>query len=287
MEYHQDRFEDRSLLIFQNRQLKAILPLEGSDAEVHSHRGLTFGGLLLDSGLAVDDIAGIFREVVQTLSHTGIGALTVREVPSFFWTSSKHLTGWGEMVLRLGLHRQQDSVFYAVPLPTQVKDRGKRWGMRKAQSQGLDVARSHDLATFWEQVLEPNLAERHAAKPIHSQLEILSLQERFPDTIQLWTVMKETEMMGGCLLFLHHRVAHCQYLSSTPAGRTHRALDLLFAKLIHLLPSDYQFLSLGTAIRQGTNLPDPGLVRWKKSWGAEAYSTFTWNLTLGEADPTT
>ncbi len=281
MEYHQDRFEDRSLVIFQKNRLRAILPLEGKDGELYSHRGLTFGGLLIDPDVNADELIGMVGQLVHSLARNGIKKLSITEVPSFFWTSPEHLSRWWHATASLGGLASESRVFYAVPLPSQVRDRGKRWGMRKALTQGLRVSRGQDLGSFWEKVLVPNLAQRHAAKPVHSLVEIESLHQKFPDTIQLWTVGQETELMGGCILFLHHGVAHCQYLSSTPLGRKYRALDLLFAELIDCLSPGYQFLSLGTAVLHTTDLPDAGLVHWKESWGAKAHPTPSWNLKFG------
>ncbi|MFT6748422.1 MAG: hypothetical protein ACJAQ1_000334, partial [Flavobacterium sp.] len=45
MEYHSDRFEDFSLLVFNNKEkLVAILPANRVDESVFSHQGLTYGG---------------------------------------------------------------------------------------------------------------------------------------------------------------------------------------------------------------------------------------------------
>ena len=49
MEYHSDRFQDFSLLIFdENQNLKAILPANRVNDIVFSHHGLTYGGLVLN-----------------------------------------------------------------------------------------------------------------------------------------------------------------------------------------------------------------------------------------------
>ena len=50
MEYHSDRFEDASLLIYDGNKLLGLLPANRSRrdaATVESHGGLTYGGLLL------------------------------------------------------------------------------------------------------------------------------------------------------------------------------------------------------------------------------------------------
>ena len=51
MEYHKDRFEDFSLLIFENEKLRAILPANKKANSVYSHQGLTYGGFVFTSKL--------------------------------------------------------------------------------------------------------------------------------------------------------------------------------------------------------------------------------------------
>lgn len=49
MEYHSDRFEDYSLLIFDEKEnLKALFPANRIENDLFSHQGLTYGGLILD-----------------------------------------------------------------------------------------------------------------------------------------------------------------------------------------------------------------------------------------------
>ncbi|MEG1026292.1 MAG: FemAB family protein, partial [Flavobacterium sp.] len=51
MEYHADRFEDFSLLIFEDEKLRAILPANKRSNSVYSHQGLTYGGLVFSAKL--------------------------------------------------------------------------------------------------------------------------------------------------------------------------------------------------------------------------------------------
>ena len=56
MEYHQDRFEDFSLLIFDEKEnIKAILPANRVGDTVFSHQGLTYGGLVIDEKTKLSD----------------------------------------------------------------------------------------------------------------------------------------------------------------------------------------------------------------------------------------
>ena len=45
MDYHSDRFEDSSLLIYRKNRLFALLPGNTKDKTYYSHQGLTYGGV--------------------------------------------------------------------------------------------------------------------------------------------------------------------------------------------------------------------------------------------------
>ena len=57
MEYHKERFEDFSLLVFDKVKLVAVLPANRVDNKVYSHQGLTYGGLVYASKLKIEKIS--------------------------------------------------------------------------------------------------------------------------------------------------------------------------------------------------------------------------------------
>ena len=46
MDYHADRFEDYSLLFYNDDELVALLPASIHELELRSHGGLTYGGMI-------------------------------------------------------------------------------------------------------------------------------------------------------------------------------------------------------------------------------------------------
>ena len=44
MDYHKDRFEDYSLMVFKDEKLVAVLPANRVEDKLFSHQGLTYGG---------------------------------------------------------------------------------------------------------------------------------------------------------------------------------------------------------------------------------------------------
>ncbi len=49
MDYHSDRFNDFSILIYKNKSLVGLIPANIFENSVYSHQGLSYGGLLLEN----------------------------------------------------------------------------------------------------------------------------------------------------------------------------------------------------------------------------------------------
>ncbi|HLT33915.1 MAG TPA: hypothetical protein VKZ98_09005, partial [Aquaticitalea sp.] len=67
MDYHQDRFEDFSLMVFKKDKLKAIFPANKTKDAVCSHQGLTYGGLVLLENEKFDEVSQMFDLVIEYL----------------------------------------------------------------------------------------------------------------------------------------------------------------------------------------------------------------------------
>ena len=67
MEYHQDKFDDYSLLIFKEDKLVALLPSNLEGAKLISHQGLSYGGLILNENIKFLDVLESFKLVLQFL----------------------------------------------------------------------------------------------------------------------------------------------------------------------------------------------------------------------------
>ena len=68
MEYHQDRFEGFSLLVFENHKLVAVLPANKQGNSVYSHQGLTYGGLVYKEETKQASVIEIFHDILFSYS---------------------------------------------------------------------------------------------------------------------------------------------------------------------------------------------------------------------------
>jgi len=266
-------------MFFQNHKVLALLPLEGEEEQVYSHRGLTYAGWIFRKGIEWTELDGILKIGLDYLREKGIKVLNLRVVPEFLCISTSQ-NDYYHLLLQNGAKILEQKDFYFTQLPFTIQDRGKKWGKRKAEKKQVQIRECFDLGKFWNEVLIPCLDQRHQAKPIHSLSEIELLKSRFPNSINLWTAHLNGELIAGTVLFSIGDVIHCQYIASTEKGRKLRALDLLFTQLMEKVFRGKRGFSLGTAILPETGLPDMGLVQWKESFGAKAFQVPSFQLDM-------
>jgi hypothetical protein len=82
MEYHSDRFEDFSLMIYEKDKLVSVLPANRVGDTVYSHQGLTYGGLVLLLNSKLYDVIYIFKAILNFLNENGINKLVIKKNPN-------------------------------------------------------------------------------------------------------------------------------------------------------------------------------------------------------------
>lgn len=279
MDYHADRFQDCSLLIYCNRQLTALLPGNLSDNCFHSHQGLTYGGMLLSPSVTLLKVEGAFQAVLEYLrTECQATSLVYRAIPHIY-----HQTPSEEdlyVLTRLGATLAARSLSSALLPGNSLPFRLLRSRQQKrAEKHHLTIVTDEDFATFWT-VLEENLRECHGTVPVHSLEEITRLHNSFPHRITLFRVCGETETLGGCVVYETDEVAHVQYIAATPRGKRCGALDLLFHHLINERYAGKRYFDFGISTEQDGQVLNEGLLFQKEGFGARAIMYDVYKLEL-------
>jgi hypothetical protein len=265
MDYHGDRFEDFSLVAFEQGRPMALLPANRSGDKMFSHQGLTYGGFVFRKGLSPKIQKDITHQMLAFLKAQGFKSLYLKPVPLLFAPGQilfNELSNGFEVEL---LGRE---ITMAIPLPlkTETWNVDKRRGLRRAMDFGLQVEDSGTFEAFWNEILIPNLWERYKAKPVHSLEEISMLARKHP--IRQLNVYKDSELLAGMTVYDMGEVVHVQYTSSSKKGRSLRALDYLVHQLCTEYYPDKKYLNLGTSHEQMGRVVKEGLFAWKKSYGS-------------------
>ena len=85
MEYHSDRFQDFSLIIYNDKgNIMALLPASIDGDTVISHGGLTFGGFVCDSKMTAAKMLDVFANVKQFLKNAGVRMFIYKCMPAIY-----------------------------------------------------------------------------------------------------------------------------------------------------------------------------------------------------------
>ncbi|WP_236642039.1 GNAT family N-acetyltransferase [Dokdonia sinensis] len=270
MEYHKDRFEDASQLIFKGKNLVAILPANQVDNTIHSHQGLTYGGLLLSNKSKLTEIIPFFKEILITLKAKGITSLIIKQLPIFYASLPSQELDY--LAFLCNAKTTRVDVASVIDNKNRIAIQSNRKeGVKKGARAGLTIVQTKDFSEFWKNILEPNLTERHGAKPTHTLAEITRLQERFPENIKQFNVLKDGAIAGGATIFETGITAHVQYISAGEHKQEWGTLDFLFEHLIETVFAHKRYFDFGISNENdGRNL-NKGLNYWKECFGARTF----------------
>ena len=267
MEYHKDRFLDYSLIILDGEKWVAVLPANVVGNEVFSHQGLTYGGLVYNEKVKLAAIIEIFKNILLFLNDNKMEKLQMKLIPSIY-----HLRPAEELNYALFLAEAQlirrDSLAVLDLLNNNSLSKLRKRSIQKGISNDFVIKEVADFESFWNEILIPNLAKKHQAKPVHSLQEILKLKALFPKNIRQFNVYQNEIIVAGTTLFESKNVVHCQYISGDEDKNDLGGLDLLFQQLIADFFKNKRFFDFGISNEnQGLKLNN-GLSYWKESFGA-------------------
>ena len=272
MDYHSDRFQDFSLLVFDEKEvLKAILPANISDNKIYSHQGLTYGGIVIDSTLKLEKFSSIYENILRFLSENNIEIINFKLLPNIYCSQPSEEIKYALFLSEAKLTRTD--VLATIDLKNQFKiDPNRMEGVKRAEKAVLEIKKTTDLSDFWNTVLLPNLKHKHETKPVHSLEEITQLQQKFPNNIVQFNVYQNDEIIAGTTLFIDKKTVHIQYISAIGDKNQHGALDYLFHHLITSFFADYSYFDFGISNENQGKKINKGLQYWKETFGARTFT---------------
>jgi hypothetical protein len=267
MEYHNDRFQDYSLVVLDKEKWVAILPANVVDNEVFSHQGLTYGGLVYNEKIKLASVIEIFKAVLSFLNENNIEKLQLKLIPSIYHQKPSEEINYALFLAEAQLIRRDSMVVIDLSKKISIAS-GRKEGITKGKKNKLEIKEVDDFELFWNTILIPNLAKKHQAKPVHSLQEMTKLKELFPENIRQFNVFENGIIVAGTTIFETENVAHCQYISGKEDKNELGGLDLLFHHLITEVFNNKRFFDFGTSNENQGRKLNNGLSYWKESFGA-------------------
>ncbi len=285
MEYHQDRFDDYSLLVYKKDKLVGLLPANIKGNVVYSHQGLTYGGLILFKQASFEEAFGAFKVVLQFLHDNEVETLELKIIPSIYNKLPSDEVNYLMFQVKGNVTRKDvlSVIDQGNKLP--IVSSNRKRGIKKAESKNLVVKEVNDFDAFWNEILIPNLQHTHKVSPVHTLEEITLLKSRFPQNIRQFNVYHNDVIVGGTTIFETERVAHAQYISANQSRQELGTLDMLFNVLVNDVFKDKSYFDFGISSENQGQQINQGLLSWKESFGSrsvvqEFYSVSTKNVNL-------
>ncbi|MGC4041425.1 MAG: GNAT family N-acetyltransferase [Flavobacterium sp.] len=278
MEYHSDRFEDFSIMVYRKGKLEAVIPGNSRSSVFYTHQGLTYGGLVISSKITAIDVLAIFEELNSFLKANAISEVIYKALPIIY-----HKQPMQEDIYALYRLKAEkisctlsSTIFNSNKIPF---TESRKSGLRKAKNAGIIIEESTDFKSFWK-ILDDNLTQNHGTKPVHALGEILKLKDLFPDNIRLFSAAANGEMMAGTLLFLMDNLIHVQYISANENGKLSGAIDLLFDEIINNLFSHIEVIDFGHSNEDSGNYLNERLIFQKEGFGGRGvvYEIFSYKI---------
>lgn len=300
MDYHSDRFFDCSLLVYAGispdgefkesglttKDLVAVFPAnwDKENRTVHSHQGLTYGGLLVLPEVTQKEVMDMMQAILQYYrDYMQAVRLVYKPIPYIYSSlpSGEELYA----LFRAGARLTRRLVSTCVSMRNPMKMATLRMRQaRKAVDHGFYIDRiiEGDIETlreYWT-LLEGVLEKYHNARPTHTLQEMALLMSQFPKNIRPYIVRHEKRIVAGVVVFECRKVAHVQYIASGEEGRTYGALDLLFRHLINERYKQFDYVDFGTSNEDGGRYLNEGLIHQKEGFGGRAvcYDTYELNI---------
>lgn len=278
MDYHSNRFIDNSMMIFRKGKLYAILPANIKGTELHSHQGLTYGGLLMSDKNSTMDTLEIFNLINQKIKELGVKVVIYKPVPHIYHSlaAEEDLYALFKLNAKLVVRNISSTIFQDNKLKF-IESR--KSGVRKALLNNVIVEESLNYTAFWD-VLCANLSAKHNIKPVHNLSDIELLHSRFLDQIKLFVAKKDNVVIGGTVVYELGQVIHTQYIAATEEGKHIGALDLLFHILINEIYINIPIFDFGHSTEEAGHVLNERLIFQKEGFGGRGicYDTYRYEI---------
>lgn len=267
MEYHNDRFEDFSLLVFIDDKLIAVLPAHKNGNALYSHWGLTYGGLIYTEKIKLTEVIHALRTVLEFLHHNGFEKLYVKLIPAIYHKYPSDEFEYALFVANAVLVRK-DSLCIIDQENRLAFTKTRKESIRRGDKNGLVIKEEPEFELFWNEILIPNLQHKHETKPVHTAEEMIMLYAKFPENIRHFNVYHNDRIVAGTTVFVTDTVAHPQYISGNKDKNELGSLDFLYDYLINNVFIHKRFFDFGISNEEQGRKLNEGLMFWKESFGA-------------------
>ena len=289
MDYHNDRFQDHSLLFYKGKKLIAMLPCNEKTEKIEntsfmtkilsSHDGLTFGSFIMGIHTHQSDMMDCVDALKEYCRKEKISEVYFKPVPILLQNIPAEQDIFALIYHGARLLKSEPSII--TKIKGYIPNCGEKWSNKCAVQSNLSF-RCCEEDSDWEQyhkLLSYVLDKYHQTTSVHSLSELIMLRNRFPENIRLFAVFDEDTMVAGTVVYVYNDTVHTQYMAANETGRKKSALHFCIQNIIEYF-GDKDWLDFGTSmLNRGTEL-DKGLIMFKEDFKGNAMLYNKWSLMI-------
>lgn len=282
LEYHGERFEDASLIIYKGHDtIIAVIPAciirENDSCIFCAHRGSTFGGIIIARQFNnIEHVEAIMNIIEPFFMEQGYGEVHLKCTPHIFSNSGTELLSY--FLFQRGFS-SYDEISSYIDFQNYQEDitanftASKRRDYKYSLKYNLDFRELHteeELSNFYS-ILCENL-QKFDTTPVHSFDELLDFKkERLKNIVEFYGVFLQEELIAGSMLFnFSDKVLHTQYLAASQQHLKMFPMNYLDTRLIMLAKErNFRYFSFGTSTEQHGKILNKHLAQFKEGFGTE------------------
>ncbi len=283
MEYHSDRFEDRSILFFnEDDALIAIMPASSHGDKIISHGGLTYGGIISNNKMKQHTMIDCFTSLKKFYYELGYKCLVYKSIPYIFfeYPAQEDLYALFRNEAKIIKTECSCTIDFSktIPMP-----KGRKAQISRAKREGTVIKESTNFDLFIG--LENEVLEKyHNNRAVHTGKEMAYLHSKFPNNIKLFTAYDgQDNLVAGSVIFIYKNVVHTQYLAANEWARKNGALDLVIKYMLDKYKTEKMFFDFGISNENNGLFLNEGLMSQKESFGGRTVAYTTWEIDLGNS----
>ena len=282
MDYHKDRFQDHSLMFFNEKdELIAILPLNEKETTLSSHGGLTYGGFIVGIDIKQHHMNDCFVALLKYARENSFKEIFYKIIPHIFHEYPTEEDRYSLFLNNAQLIRVEPSTIINLGKPLKMP-KGRKAQISRAKREGVVVVEMSDKDDYVKFIDLENqvLAEHHDTKAVHTGDELALLNTRFPENVRLFGAIKNNELIAGTVVFEYKDVVHTQYMAANHLARQIGALDLVVSTVIEKYKHNKKWLDFGISTENGGRYLNEGLIAQKEGFGGRTNTYEMWKIIL-------
>lgn len=281
MGYHRDRFQDHSLMFYNDGELIALLPACEKDNALFSHAGLTFGSFIVNEKMKQHTMNDCFDALISYARQQNLNKITYKCIPHIYHEQPAEEDRYALYANGAKLITVDASTVLNLKSPLKMP-KGRKAQISRAKREGVEIKilmEEKDYNTFIE-IENTVLESRHNTHAVHTSSELKMLHDRFPANIHLFAALRAEKMIAGTVIYEYENVIHTQYMAANDEARQIGALDLTIACIMEKYKGNKEWLDFGISTEHDRIFLNEGLIAQKEGFGGRTNVYEIWELSL-------